>query len=413
MVTVPETTCHKRPYSARARWRTLLFIAAAPVAIVCSRPVPTSAPSIEWCRVYPGFGWSCGASVAETPDRGFIVVGRTDSVTPLSGEEQGLHGAPSSRVSSFYYFVVKTDSLGHVQWSNAYSATRGGEASSVQTLTDGGFLVAGDDMSRARFVRLDSTGNLVWQRAILTDSEPYTLRAITPASGSDFYMTIVTDMSRTNVLRVDSLGRRSWSQTFRRYTEGNGWTTHSGLAAMPEGGCVAVAGEDVVRFDDNGRVVWKTELHGRRRVVGFAASPAPRNGCVVAGALLPGPRANPDVGLAKYSTKGKLEWLQSHGGLLAEAVLAVQPVAGGYILAGVQATDTTWDNFRVLIVRTDSKGDVCWTKNFGAPGYYNDARSICQTSDQGYAVTGECADSLTGALQMYLLKLAPDTNRAR
>lgn len=64
----------------------------------------------------------------------------------------------------------------------------------------------------------------------------------------------------------------------------------------------------------------------------------------------------------------------------------------------------------VFVVRTDTDGNLLWTKVIGTPGdpYSDWARGVQQTSDGGYILAGMTTFA-DGNKDAYLIKLAKDT----
>jgi len=94
-----------------------------------------------------------------------------------------------------------------------------------------------------------------------------------------------------------------------------------------------------------------------------------------------------DFWLVKVDASGNHEWNQKYGGLdNDEARSVVQTVDGGYALAGVTGTYFA-RNSDFWLVKTDSSGNHEWNQTYG--GKRNDeVRSVVQTVDGGYALAG-------------------------
>jgi hypothetical protein len=89
-------------------------------------------------------------------------------------------------------------------------------------------------------------------------------------------------------------------------------------------------------------------------------------------------------------------WTRTYGGPYWDIGYSViQTSDGGYIIAG--STEPQEDQEDVWILKTDSCGDIQWTKTYGGTGY-EVARSIQATADGGYIV-------IASAYNAWLLKL--------
>ena len=109
-----------------------------------------------WSRTYGGVGSEYGFEAQETPDRGFILVGCTNSYGPSPG---------------WNLYVVKTDSVGDTVWTRTYGRDLDDCAWSVELCDVGGYVVLGyTDYSNGTvgdmwLLRLDANGDTLWTRS--------------------------------------------------------------------------------------------------------------------------------------------------------------------------------------------------------------------------------------------------------
>jgi hypothetical protein len=125
-----------------------------------------------------------------------------------------------------------------------------------------------------------------------------------------------------------------------------------------------------------------------------------------------------DYWIVKINSSGDLEWEKSFGGSSNdEANSIVQTTDGGYVIAGASFSNdgdvtnhhggTTYADY--WIVKLDSAGNMQWQKSYG--GSLDDqANSIIQTSDGGFAIAGYSGSSdgdVTGigGINYWILKL--------
>lgn len=105
----------------------------------------TDQGSVEWSHTYGGIEDDIGYSVKQTQDKGFLIVGESDSFGGLAGK----------------MYLIKTDSLGNELWSKTFgnAATKG---NSIQLTSDGGFAVFGstltDNSFDYYFIKLNANG---------------------------------------------------------------------------------------------------------------------------------------------------------------------------------------------------------------------------------------------------------------
>jgi hypothetical protein len=125
--------------------------------------------SIEWQKCLGGLNLDWAYSVEQTNDGGYIVAGMTG--THNTGDVSGFHGSTDS-------WVIKLNQAGTIEWQKCLGGQYPEEAFSIQQTSDNGYIVAGYAMSNDGdvsgnhgqydiwVVKLNSMGNLVWQKCI-------------------------------------------------------------------------------------------------------------------------------------------------------------------------------------------------------------------------------------------------------
>lgn len=104
---------------------------------------------------------------------------------------------------------------------------------------------------------------------------------------------------------------------------------------------------------------------------------------------------NYDFWIIKLNAGGGEEWQQTIGGSGDEKLNAVfQTKDGGFILGGSSTSERSFDkasknygNMDYWVVKLDKTGKIKWEKTFGGK-YFDELRSIEQTTDNGYIVAG-------------------------
>lgn len=131
--------------------------------------------NIIWERTYGGtWGDEVAKKIRPTADGGLIVVGWASSV---DGDVSGLHSFSSTSYPADAW-VVKVDSTGNLEWQKCLGGYQDDEGEDIIQTSDGGFLVGatissmdGDvllyhgGMWDCWLVKLDSLGNLVWENS--------------------------------------------------------------------------------------------------------------------------------------------------------------------------------------------------------------------------------------------------------
>ena len=127
--------------------------------------------SMSWQKALGGSGIDILNSCAPTPDGGCIVTGQT---TSNDGDVTGLH-------SKSDIWIVKLSSSGSIEWQKALGGSGSEDAYSIIATSDGGYALtgwttstdgdAGSGFHGGNFadlwiVKLNSSGNIVWQKIL-------------------------------------------------------------------------------------------------------------------------------------------------------------------------------------------------------------------------------------------------------
>jgi len=127
-----------------------------------------SSGGIVWQKSYGGSASDYPVSATRTLDNGFAVLGTSSST---DGDVTGLHGSRD-------YWAIKIDSTGFLKWQRACGGSMMDDATCIIQSADGGFLLAGGTNSNdgdvvghhgivdGWIVKLDSAGQLQWQKCI-------------------------------------------------------------------------------------------------------------------------------------------------------------------------------------------------------------------------------------------------------
>lgn len=121
--------------------------------LICASPEAATAPPVEWELKNEGFLDTSGACATQTPDGGFIAVGRTTSQT----------------TSLDYVYLVKTDRAGTIQWTNVFRSVQDDVGYFIQPTGDGGYIITGYtrvplqlSSKRLLLIKTNAFGSVMW-----------------------------------------------------------------------------------------------------------------------------------------------------------------------------------------------------------------------------------------------------------
>lgn len=147
---------------------------------------------------------------------------------------------------------------------------------------------------------------------------------------------------------------------------------------------------------------WEKTYGGVGYDVGRSLQQTTDGGYIITGNVYSG-NSSQDVYLIKTNSNGDTLWTNCYGGDLGDYGYSVQQTSdGGYIITGLTWLINNVD-CEVYLIKTDSNGDTLWTKTYGGEEY-DQGRSVQQTIDGGYIITGFTSSFGNGLDDIYLLK---------
>lgn len=240
-----------------------------------------------------------------------------------------------------------------VMWSQIYGDGRE-MAKSVVESDDGGYVIAGD------------TGSF-------------------GAGNNDFWL-----------VKVDSIGNMEWNKTFGgpRYDSLRAMIkTHDGGYALV-GSTTSFGGgsEDfwLIKTDENGITEWNQTYGGPGDQYATSLIETSDGGYAIGGSFdqsLDDPFGDTAFWLVKTNQFGEMQWNKTFSdSSLNSCSDLVETSDGGYLLVGNTGMYLVEAN--ILAIKTDSDGEIEWTKRYGGRDHAG-ANAIVKTLDGAYAIAGD------------------------
>ena len=164
--------------------------------------------NIMWQKTYGGTGYDEPADVKQTGDGGFIVAGYTDSF----------------QSNDYDTWLLRLDSQGNVVWQKIYGGDAWEWPTSVSTTSDNGFIVSGVTQSfgaglyDAWMLKLASDGAVVWQKAYGGNNSDYTYSTMQTSDGGYILGGATASFGEGNrdtwIMKLDANGAVTWQKTF-------------------------------------------------------------------------------------------------------------------------------------------------------------------------------------------------------
>jgi hypothetical protein len=317
-------------------------------------------------------------SIIQTTDGGYGVCGRTDS--------KGMGHSD--------FWILKLDGRGREMWDMTYGGADYDAANSIIQTSDGGYAVIGHKELQQILLKLDGRGKMMWDRVysstvdkansfIQTSDGNYAICGIIRPNG--------TPWSDVSILKSDCNGRLIWEKTYgSKDTQDEAQsiiqTSDGGYAVCGSttskhtesgGGLDFIA--RILKLDSSGEIVWDRTYEDHGLCGAYSIVQTSDGGYVVCGV-----NSKLEIWIFMLDDSGQMKWQRTYGGT---ARSIIKTSDGGYAVCGyTRPKGREKEDF--LILKLDSNGRLIWEETYGSKDAHDQAQSIIQTSDGGFAVCG-------------------------
>jgi hypothetical protein len=363
-----------------------VLLAAAPPALA-AKP-----PKVQWTKTFSGLSVAGGYSVTQTFDGGYVAAGATHADT--GGYD--------------VCYVVKTDSIGNLQWQRIDDWSLESQVRSIEQTADSGYVMAGTAVPGSRpesagacLVRLNSHGGVRWQKVI--DRRGVGFSVVQTGDGGFVVSELIPTVdSAICLIKTDSIGnllwRKSYDMTYGMFSE------YIPMRQTADRGFI-IGAKTMIKVDSTGVLQWKRTYSGVHAA--YSVVQTQDHGYAATGYLEPDSnQAGDDMYLLRTDSMGNLLWQRTYGrtkmgglGYWVETGAKRGTLDGGLVATGYF---DTYDDVTNFVLRTNANGDIDWQIVLGAE---TSAQYIRRTTDGGYITTGCKAGRLV------LIKLAPERKR--
>ncbi len=424
------------------------FISLLSTSFIIAGASAQVAPVIGWQRSFGGSAADFGGRMCVTSEGRYLLVGGTLStdgdVTDLSGVIDGwvLHVNTDGE-------LMWEQTLGGTdleEGGNIHTTSDNGSIAAFATYSNDGDVTDNHGGNDIWAVRLNHSGELMWQHALGGSGSDW-CGPIEQTTDGGFILvgsTMSADGDVSNplgdadiwVVRLDSAGNIQWQRTLG----GSGSDGGARIRATTDGGYVVlgnttsndgdVSGNHgshdgwVAKLNSSGGVDWQRALGGTDFDFLYDVRQTADGGYILVGDAysfdgdVTGNHGFGDIWVVKLDLSGGLDWQRCLGGSDPEVADFIAPGPdGGYLVAGgtlssdgdVTSNYGDWDAW---VLSLDQAGAIVWQRTMGGSGY-DMAYSIYPTNDDGYIVsaqnTGQDGDIIGnhGEEDIWLVKLVP------
>ncbi|AKA35073.1 hypothetical protein [Flagellimonas lutaonensis] len=369
---------------------------------------------LAWMKNFGGSGEDTAQAVVKTSDGGYAILGYTNST---DGDIMNKSLAVND------YWLLKLDADGNLLWSKTYGGSKDDRGQSVIETGDGGFAIVGYAMSDDGdgsnnegfhdnwILRLDATGNILWEKSFGFSGHDHSYDVVQTADGGFFFAGFldVTQsggegnfgkggyLTRHGVgefwgTKLDAQGNLQW----RRYFGGTNNDRAYGVVVAHDGGFVMAGASEsddfditdpkgsydfwVVKVDKNGTLVWQRSLGGSGIDIARDITKTADGGYMVVGhtfsvdADVSKNNGESDVWLVKLDDNGNMLWQKTFGGSEFDAAESISPtIDGGFLIAGNaksndgHLSENNGEN-DLWLMKTDGNGNLVWQQTYGGSG---------------------------------------------
>jgi len=354
-----------------------------------------------------GSGDDTPRSIIETQDGGYAILGFTNST---DGDIQDKDLAVND------YWILKYNRYGALQWNRTIGGSGDDRGQSLVQTSDGGYALVGYAMSSDGdgsrnegfhdnwIVRLDSAGNILWEKSFGFAGHDHSYQVIETQDGGLFFagfldVTLSGGQGNDGLFRhgvgefwgtkLDAAGNLVW----RRYFGGTSNDRSYAVTETVDGNLVLVGASESDDFDisnpkgsydvwavkvgPTGDFVWEKSFGGSGIDHGYGVIAARDGGVYIAGDTN---SDDQDIGraigvtdawLLKLDADGNMEWEQTYGGSDFDSVLSIKSCQNGDLLliGNTKSSDAVGVNIAgendLWLLRCNPSGQVIWQKNFG------------------------------------------------
>ncbi len=364
------------------------------------------APSVIWQKNFGGEDTDYASDVILTSHGNILVCGTTFSKNIYINIKKG-------KFADFFVFNIDTNA--GMNWSKVYGGAQSSLSSRVYEV-DSGFYIAGQVYGGGKDVtHFDSVvdfwslktnyyGDILWNRTyggssfdnyragLPTRDGGYIYGGMTSSSDGDIksYPGIVDGW----IVKTDSAGVIEWqrflSDTSKKHLPQNLYPrTWLNDVEEAQDNSIVVAGAVVdsfdtnamiVKLDKNGNLIWQWYLGGDSLEALNDVKPAHDGGYIWVGETrssngdVDTNRGDYDIWVVKTDSAGQLEWSKTYGGSLEDKSNEIIPcIEGGYLIIGstlsidgmVQVNHSLLGTHDMWVVKIDDTGKVLWQKCLG------------------------------------------------
>lgn len=330
-------------------------------------------------------------SIIQTSDDEYVILGNTNTLG--AGDWDG--------------YLIKINGNGDTIWTRTYGDSTYNSLYNIDQTQTGGFILTGQQTSYAPYItsmwvlNTDGDGIPIWSKTYILSSE-YGFQVKQANDGGFIIGGLSWNISDDACLwdlmmvKINEDGDPLWVKGYCSGALGN---IQINILNTSDGGYLLTGNEEqttggmyLVKTDSNGDTLWTKAYAGYDWTWIVSIQQTMDDGYIILGNRggCLGPK---ETELIKLDELGNLMWSKVYGGKINDVTTSLSGANfdktedGGYIiLAGFDyGGPSVPEN---ILIKTNSSGEIIWTKDIGPTGISGGWQDIIQTSDNGFLFTG-------------------------
>ncbi len=219
-------------------------------------------------------------------------------------------------------------------------------------------------------------------------------------------------IDEVKIVKIDQWGREEINQRIRQLN----WKRASNrlfLQPHPDGGFILAGQSDraleLIKTDKYGIIQWTESVYCNPQVYALDFAPAADSGFIVFAEERRRDAKGVDLLLIKIDRQGDEIWYRRYGGDDDERGVRMLADSLGYTLLAERTPRFNRDT-NILILRTDTYGEVKWSRDFGEKLQNETAAAIMTAEAGGCALLGNRRDYRTGEWNSFVEKIDSSGN---
>lgn len=393
---------------------------------------------IEWQYCFGGSGGEEGKSLVQTGNGYTLLCASTSH-----------DGDVSKNNGKTDFWLVRTDNSGNILWEKSYGGSEDDFSSKIKTAPDGGYVLFGETSSNDGdvsgnhggvdywVVKTDSLGNLEWQKCLGSSRHNFPLDmdldelgniyVIGPSLGEDGDITLEYGHYDFWMVKLNINGTIIWDKTlggsFGDFGQSIQVTNDGGLlvSGVTESIDYDVDCNDelfnyeawVIKLDSNNIIEWSGCYGGTYSETALEIQPTPEGGYIFIGNAnsndgdvsgyhgVPGTVNSSDIWVVKLDSLGSIEWQRCLGGYINDLPKFIKLTPeGNYLIGGltnsndgdVSGNHSLTGKYDQWLVKLDTDGEIVWQQCFGS--YLNERiNDAIVLSENRYIILGSTGAS--------------------